>query len=234
MMPENFRIRELPESERPREKLIERGASALSDAELLALFFGSGLPGMSAIELGRVLLKRFGSLRGMASASVTELIQIKGIGPAKATQLAAIFEVGKRLARERTTSRAIDSPEAVYDLLGSELAPLRHETLRAILLNTKHRLIRVVEVSRGSLNESVAHPREILREGLIHSAFAYILVHNHPSGDPSPSEADRKLTRRLCAASREVGIELLDHVIIGAIPEAGGDPFFSFAEMGLI
>lgn len=233
-MTEKSRIREIPVSDRPREKLAERGAGALSDAELLALFFGSGLPGMSAIELGRVLLDHFGSLRGLASASVTELTSIKGIGPAKSTQLAAIFEVGKRLARERTTDRAIDSPEAVYDLLGSELAPLRHETLRVILLNTRHRLIRVVEISHGSLNESVAHPREILREGLIHVAHAYILVHNHPSGDPSPSDADRKLTRRLGAASREVGIELLDHIIIGAVPEQGGDPFFSFAEMGLL
>lgn len=230
--PKNCTIRDLPEDDRPREKLSRLGAAALSEPELLALFFGSGLPGMTAIELGRVLLNRFGSLRNLAGASVTELSEIKGIGPAKSSKLAAIFELGRRLSTERSAGVPIESPEAVYALLGDEMASLPYESVRAILLNTRSHLIRVEEISRGGLNESVAHPREILRAALTHRAYAYILVHNHPSGDPAPSSSDLSLTRRLTAASREVGIEMLDHVIIGAPDESGREPFFSFAEEG--
>ena len=227
-------IRDLPEDDRPREKLSRLGAKSLSEPELLALFFGSGLPGMTAIELGKVLLDRFGSLRKLAGSTVGELSQIKGIGPAKSSQLAAIFELSRRLARERIVERPVDSPEAVYTLLGEEMSALPYESLRAIFLNTRSHLIRVEEITRGGLNESVAHPREILRAALTHHAYSYILVHNHPSGDPAPSSADRALTRRLIAASKEVGIEMIDHIIIGTHSATRLDPFFSFAEAGLI
>jgi DNA repair protein RadC len=230
----NSTIRDLPEDDRPREKLSRLGAQSLSEPELLALFFGSGLPGMTAIELGRVLLEHFGSLRKLAGSSVGELSQIKGIGPAKSSQLAAVFELGRRLSRERLVERVIDSPETVYELLGDEMSALPYESLRAILLNTRSHLIKVEEVTRGGLNESVAHPREILRAALTHHAYSFILVHNHPSGDPSPSSADRALTKRLYSASEEIGIPLVDHVIIGSHSESRPEAFFSFAEAGLI
>lgn len=234
-MPETSRIKELPLAERPREKLAILGSPALSDAELLALFFRTGRRGVSAIDLGRELLKEFGSLQAIARCSVAELARFPGIGPAKASQLAAVFEVGNRLAREKFSDRAIDSPEVVHELLGSEMRALRQESLRSILLDTRGKLLRVVEVTRGTVNESLAHPREIFLPAITLSATSFILVHNHPSGDPSPSSADIRLTRKLRDASQTMEIEMADHVIIGA-PSPGNDapPYFSFREAGLI
>ena len=235
-MPETLRIKELPPSERPREKLASRGAAALSDAELLALFFGTGRRGMSAIDLGRELLVRYGSLQAIARCKVEELAGLPGIGPAKASQLAAVFEVGNRLARERYDGRVIDSPEAIHELLGAEMRALRQESLRSVLLDTRGKLLRVVEITRGTVNESLAHPREIFQPAITQSATSFILVHNHPSGDPSPSSADISLTRRLRDASQLMEIEMKDHIIIGAPRSLGGEatPYFSFREAGLI
>lgn len=230
----NERIADMPEEEKPREKLLQRGASALTDAELLALFFGTGLPGMNAIDMGRMLIKQSGSLQALSRRSLNDLMRIKGIGPAKACQLAAIFEFGKRLAIERRSQSPLDSPDAVYDLLGPTLQSLNHESLQVLLLNTKYHLIQVQEISKGGLNECIAHPREILRAAITHSAYAFILVHNHPSGDPSPSSADRKLTRQLKLASEHVSIEMLDHIIIGTPSAQSDQAYFSFREMGLI
>ncbi|MCF6311904.1 MAG: DNA repair protein RadC [Verrucomicrobiales bacterium] len=234
MASEKERIADLPDDEKPREKLQQRGASALSDAELLALFFGTGLPGLNAIGMGRKLIQQFGSLQELSRRSLSELMQFKGIGPAKASQLAAIFEFGKRIAIERGSQSPLDSPEAVYDLLGPTLQSLNHESLRVILLNTKYHLIQVQEISHGGLNECIAHPREILHAVITHSAYAFILVHNHPSGDPSPSSADRKLTRQLKLASEHLSIEMLDHIIIGLPSTASEQAYFSFREMGLM
>lgn len=213
---------------------MHRGASALTDAELLALFFGTGLPGLNAIEMGRALIQQFGSLQALSRRSLEELLEIKGIGPAKATQMAAIFEFGKRLAIERRSNSPLDSPEAVYELLAPTFKTLNHESLQVILLNTKYHLIQVQEISCGGLNECVAHPREIFRAAITHSAYAFILVHNHPSGDPSPSSADRNLTRKLQLASEHVSIEMLDHIIIGSPSSQSGQGYFSFREMGLM
>lgn len=234
MSSEKERIADLPDDEKPREKLQQRGAPALSDAELLALFFGTGLPGLNAVGMGRKLIQQFGSLQELSRRSLSELMQIKGIGPAKASQLAAIFEFGKRIAIERGSQSPLDSPEAVYDLLGPTLQSLNHESLRVILLNTKYHLIQVQEISHGGLNECIAHPREILRAAITHSAYAYILVHNHPSGDPAPSSADRKLTRQLKLASEHLSIEMLDHIIIGLPSTTSEQAYFSFREMGLM
>jgi len=213
---------------------MRRGAPALTDGELLALFFGTGLPGLNAIEMGSALIQRFGSLEALSRRSLEELLKIKGIGPAKATQLAAIFEFGKRLAIERRSESPLDSPEVVYDLLAPTFKTLDHESLQVILLNTKYHLIRIQEISHGSLNECVAHPREIFRAAISHSAYAFILVHNHPSGDPSPSSADRSLTRKLVQASEHISIEMLDHIIIGAPSSQTEQGYFSFREMGLM
>ena len=232
-MTAQLKIRELPEGDRPRERLAALGAGALSEAELIAILLGSGTPGANVIELARHLIKEYGSLGRLSRCSVKELRKIKGVGPAKAAQLAAAFGLGHRLARENFAGRRIEKPEEVYELLGEELRTLHKESLRVILLNTRYHCERVEEVSLGSLNESIAHPRDVFRPALIHSAYAVIVVHNHPSGDPSPSQADHSLTRRLREAAELLQIRLLDHIIIGA-PAEGRLPYFSFKEMGVL
>lgn len=228
----NWLIRELPEEDRPREKLQKRGAAALTDAELLAIFLRVGRKGASAVQLAGDLLEKFQSLNGIAAADVKQLTQVPGIGPAKAAEIAATGEMASRLAAERFREVRVDSPEVVHGLLGTEMAQLKRESLRALLLNTRHGLIRVEEISLGSLNESCAHPREILRPAIVHSAHAFILVHNHPSGDPTPSAQDRQLTRRLAEAAQAVQIAFLDHVIIGR-PGDETPSYFSFCEAGI-
>ena len=227
------RIHELPAEDRPREKLATRGAAALSDSELIAILLRTGLPGANAVDVARQLLAEFQSLSGLARCTVAELSRIKGVGPAKAVQLAAAFGLAARLARESLHRQPLDTPTAIYDLLGAELRSLHRESLRVVLLDTKNNLLRVEEISLGSVNESIAHPREIFRPAIIYSAFAIILVHNHPSGDPAPSDADRRLTVRLAEAARLLQIHLHDHVIIGTAGN-GRQPWFSFREMGLL
>ena len=228
-----LRIQEMPAAERPRERLASQGAAALSDSELLAILLRTGLPGKNAVELARHLLAQHGSLAGLARCSVKEISAVKGIGLAKAVQLAAAFGLGNRLARETLTKARIDTPELIFDFLGAEMRALRNESLRLLLLDARYRLLRMEEISTGSISESIAHPREIFRPALIYSAFAVVVVHNHPSGDPSPSEADYKITRRLAEAANILQITLLDHVIIGG-NETNRKAFYSFKEAGLL
>jgi len=229
------KIKDWPEDERPREKLMLRGADALSDAELLAIFLRTGTPGRSALVVGAEMIKAAGgSLSRLASLTVKEIRKLaKGVGLAKACELAAAFEVGKRLARQTALSEPLGTPEKIYDFMGPLLQSLPRESLRVVLLDTRHRLIHAEEVSLGTLNESLAHPREILRPAVSHGAYAFVLVHNHPSGDPTPSEADRSLTRRIREAGELMQIHLLDHVIIGR-ERPGAPPYFSFKEHGLL
>ena len=229
----SLKIHELPSEERPREKLAAHGAGALSDSELIAILLRTGLPGANAIDVARQLLTRYGSLGGLARCTVAELSEIKGVGPAKGVQLAAAFGLATRLARERLSKQKMDTPALINDLLGDELRALHRESLRVVLLDTKLRLLRTEEISLGSLNESTAHPREVLRPAIIHAAYAFVLVHNHPSGDPSPSDADRRTTIRLAEAARLLQITFLDHVIIGAGHD-GRQPWFSFREAGVL
>jgi len=212
-----------------------RGADALSDAELLAIFLRTGTPGRSALVVGAEMIKAAGgSLSRLASLTVKEIRKLaKGVGLAKACELAAAFEVGKRLARQTALSEPLGTPEKIYDFMGPLLQSLPRESLRVVLLDTRHRLIHAEEVSLGTLNESLAHPREILRPAVSHGAYAFVLVHNHPSGDPTPSEADRSLTRRIREAAELMQIHLLDHVIIGR-ERPGAPPYFSFKEHGLL
>jgi DNA repair protein RadC len=226
-------IHELPEEDRPRERLSKHGAAALSDAELIAIMLRTGLPGCSAIDLGRLLIQRHGSISGLARCSVEELAAIKGVGPAKAVQLAAAFGLASRLARENLSRQRLDSPELIHDLLGVEMKQLTRESLRVVLLDTKYFLLRIQEISLGSLNESIAHPREVLQPAILYSAYAFILVHNHPSGDPMPSDSDRRLTTRLKSAADLLQINMLDHVILGT-GDGGRQPYFSFKEAGLL
>jgi len=179
------------------------------------------------------LLERYGSLTGLSRCSVDELSKIRGIGFAKAVQLVAAFGLGQRLARETLSNQKIDSPELVNELVGAEMRMLRKESLRVILLDTRYHLIRIQEVSTGSVNESIAHPREIFHPAVASSAYAVIVVHNHPSGDTSPSQADHSLTRRLAEAAELLQIKLLDHIIIGA-PANGSGGYFSFKEAGVL
>jgi len=227
-------IKDIPEDDRPREKLFGRGPRALSDAEILAVFFSTGRAGVSAIDLGREMISRFGSLRNLSRASTEELTQIPGIGPAKAAQLSAVFEFGRRLAHEPFSDRSVTCPEEVFSLIGPEMQMLSQESVRVILLNHRKRLIHSGEVFVGTGNESFANPSEILRRAISHGAHALILVHNHPSGDPTPSAADHEVTRRIKVACSAIGVEFTDHIIVGSRSPDSSAPYFSFREAGLI
>jgi len=223
----------MPPEDRPREKLIARGASALTNAELIAILLRTGLPGANAVQVAGKLLERYKSLNELSRCTVDEIAGIPGIGPAKAVQLVAAFGLGQRLAHETLAREKIDTPELVYELLAAEMRVLHKESLRVILLDTRYHLLRIQEVSLGSVNESIAHPRDVFRPAVISSAYAVIVVHNHPSGDPSPSQSDHSLTRRLAEAAELLQIKLLDHIIIGA-PAEGRAPYFSFKEAGVL
>ncbi|MGI9089174.1 MAG: RadC family protein [Chthoniobacterales bacterium] len=223
----------MPEDDRPREKLMKQGPSALTNAELIAILLRTGLPGANAVQVAASLLERYGSLNGLSRCSVDEIEEIAGIGPAKAVQLVAAFGLGQRLAHETMSQEKIDTPEQVYALLAPVMRSLHKESLRVILLDTRYRLIRIDEVSVGTLNESIAHPRDVFRPAVISAAYAVVVVHNHPSGDPSPSQADHSLTRRLKDAAELLQIKLLDHIIIGA-PAEGRAPYYSFKETGVL
>lgn len=186
------------------------------------------------LDLAEFLLAHFGSLEALSRAPVGELARIKGIGQAKAIGLKAAFALAARLARTEAESRAVDTPEDVSRLLGEEMRLLDYESVRVICLNTKHKVLAVEEITRGTLNESLFHPREAFRPALARQAHAVILVHNHPSGSTMPSDADIQVTQRMKQAGELLQIELLDHVILGA-PGAGDEKnFFSFKNEGLL
>ena len=227
------KIRELPADDQPAEKLLARGANALSNAELIAILLRTGYQGRNVVQVARDLLERYKTLNELSRCSVKEISKIKGIKGVKAIELVAAFKLGHRIAEEQFAQEKIDTPELVYNLLGAEMRALRNESLRVLLLDTRYHLIGREEVSSGSVNESIAHPREVFRPAIIASAYAVIVAHNHPSGDPAPSQADHGLTRRLSEAAELLQIKLLDHVIIGA-PAEGRQPYFSFKEAGVL
>lgn len=209
-------IKALPSRERPRERLITHGPRALSNRELLAILLRTGTAGESALVVADRLLSAFGSLRELMNASVEELSTLRGVGPAKAVQLKAALELGRRLTADpRAVRPPVRSPADVADLVMEDLRYLDRETFQALLLDTKHRLLAKQVVSVGHLSGAPVHPRELFKEAVRRSAAAMILVHNHPSGDPQPSPEDVALTRRLVEAGRLMGIEVLDHVIVG-------------------
>jgi DNA repair protein RadC len=227
------RICDLPLDERPREKLAKLGAAALDNAELLALFLRTGMKGRSAIRIGRDLLEHYGSIGSLGSAGVGELAKQPGLGLAKACQLVAAFELGARAAREQLNQNPLDAPELIYRTFAPQLAWLRHEKLLVALLDTRLRHAGTVEVSAGSLTETSAHPREILRPVITRGAYGFVIIHNHPSGDPAPSRQDETFTRRMIEAADLLQLRLLDHIIIGR-PDAGRTPYYSFRESGII
>jgi len=216
-MKKSFTIHDLPISERPRERLQKFGTSALSAQEILALILGRGVSGESVMVTAQRLLSRFGSLKGIADASVEELSQVKGIGLAKSAQIKAAFELANRLEgyAESGDKPIVKTPEDVVGLVRGRLRGKKKEYFLALLLDTRGHLIKVSEISVGSLDTSIVHPREAFKEAISASAASVIFVHNHPSGDPEASEDDVKLTKRLAEAGEIVGIDVLDHIIIG-------------------
>ncbi len=240
MDPESFRIQEVLEADRPRERLASLGAHTLTNTDLVALLLEGDAPaavhddaGAAAVDLTRRLLSRFRSLRTLARCDPRELSVVEGLSMEKAVVLAAAFELGRRVARETIAKLRVDSPEVVCQLMAQDLRALTRESLRALLLDTKFQLIRIEEISLGSLNESIAHPREIFRPAIAHSAYAVVLVHNHPSGDPTPSKADKLLTKKLVEAGEMLQVAVADHIIIGGM-QAGKPSYYSFKEAGAI
>jgi DNA repair protein RadC len=223
-------IKTWPATERPRERLLEAGAAQLSDAELLAVLLPTGTSDdtRSAVERGRVLLARFGSLRGVLGASARALRHEPGIGPARAAMLLAVGELARRLLEQRLPrGTALCTSAEVYRYCGARLAALRKEQFHVILLDGKNRPIKEVRISEGSLTASLVHPREVFVPVIEESAAAIILVHNHPSGDPTPSAEDVAITHRLRQVGELRGVHVLDHVVIG------DGRYVSFADEGL-
>jgi DNA repair protein RadC len=217
-----------PETERPRERLLALGSSVLSDGETLAVIFGTGHPGSgSALTIARRLLTTFGDLRGVLSASVTELAMMPGVGRARAATLVAVGEVARRVQSDRLDEGLVlTSAAEVYAHFGPLLVDEKRESFYAVLLTGKNRVMAKVRVSQGSLASSIVHPREAFRSAVREAAAAIIFVHNHPSGDPTPSPEDRAITQRLRRAGELMGISVLDHVVVGR------GRYFSFADNG--
>ena len=215
-MKKSFTIHDLPLSERPRERLQKFGVEALSAQEILALLLGRGIAGESVMITAQRLLSQFGNLSGIASASVEELSQVKGIGIAKASQIKAAFELTNRLEDYSAAEDKplVKTPDDVVGVVRSRLRGKKKEHFLALLLDTRSQLIKVSEISIGSLDTSIVHPREVFKEAISASAASVIFAHNHPSGDPEASEDDIELTKRLAKAGEIIGIDVLDHIII--------------------
>ncbi len=228
-----MRLKDQPASERPRERLAAKGADALTPAELVAILLRTGLKGTNVLEIGKELVRQYGSLQALAQASCEDLQRIKGIGSDKAVTLIAAFALARRMAEElRGESPVLDTPEAVANLMREPNRLRNVEAFQILLLNTRRRLIDVAKISDGTLDTLLVHPREVFKPAISASAAAIVLVHNHPSGDPTPSEADIKVTRDLIRAGQLLKIEVLDHVILGKkTPERPKD-YQSLRELG--
>jgi len=224
------RIKQLPESERPRERLIRDGAESLANAELLALIIRDGTPQETAIQLAQRLLARHKDFRTLSTLTTAELCREKGIGPAKAAQIQAALAIGKRLATEDSAEpgQAFHSSDAIFRYYLPQLRDEKRETFYLVLLDAKNRILKHVRISEGSLSASIVHPREVFHPAIREAASAVLFVHNHPSGNPEPSADDVEITRRLVETGTIVGIRVLDHVIIG------DGRYVSFVDRGLL
>jgi DNA repair protein RadC len=222
-------IREWPVCERPRERFFSLGPSALSNAELMAILLSSGSHGRTAIDVARDLFSHFKGLRNLASSEVTELVRVQGIGEIKAVKILSALELGRRMSRERGTERIkLGTPAEVYKFLAPVLQDLKVEVFKVLMVNTRNDLLGELLIARGGPSSSLVHPGEVFRQAILKSASGVILVHNHPSGDPSPSLEDRDLTTRLRKAGTLLGVMVQDHVIIG------DHRYTSFLECGLM
>ncbi len=230
------RFKELAVSERPQERLERLGSASLSDGELLAMLLRSGTRGHDVLSLANRLLQESGSLSGLVSWRETDFRKLKGIGRVKALQLVTVMEIARRvLGREHALPPLLNQPDLVWTYLQAQVFGLAVEKFWVLCLNRKNRLLRHVEVSSGTVGSTLVHPREVFREAISASASAIICAHNHPSGDPTPSTADIRVTRQLREAAAAVEIELLDHVIVGtAAADPSGQGYYSFRAAGLI
>ncbi len=223
-----YRISDLAPSERPRERLEQHGPGALSIAELLAILLQTGIPGENAVEMGTRLLKTYEGLTGLHRATFEQLLQERGLGPAKASQLKAALELGYRLQSENPEERpAIHSPDDAAGLVQYQMSALEQEELRVILLNTRNQVIKIETIYRGSLNSSQVRIGELFKTAIRNNAAATIVAHNHPSGDPTPSPDDVAITRAIVQAGKLLDIEVLDHLVIG------GNKYVSLKNRGL-
>jgi len=227
-MSQSFTIHDLPKEERPRERLVKFGEQALSTQELLQVILGRGIAGESVAVTAQKLLTQFGDFQKLSGASIEELSAIKGIGLAKATQLKAVFEVGRRVSTQTPSykSKELNDPEKVYRLLKNKLKDYHKEHFYIIPINSRN--FSIAEISIGSLNASIVHPREVFAEAIKNKAASVIFAHNHPSGDPEPSEDDLIITKKLVESGKILGIEIIDHIIITK------SKFFSFKEKNLL
>ena len=226
-----LRIAEMPSDERPRERLEKYGAQNLSHAELIAILLRMGNSRESALDMAQRIVAQYGTLRGLARATFGELTQIDGVGKAKAAQIMAGLELGLRIRNDpRLENRPVNKPQDVFDLLGDEMSLLTQEHLKVILLDTKNRVMEVHEVYKGNVNSSMVRASEVFRAAVKANAAAIILAHNHPSGNPTPSAQDAHVTADLVKAGALLGIDVLDHIIIGHPTEKA---FVSLKEQGI-
>ncbi len=222
-------IKDLPAALRPREKLLAQGPQALADAELLALLLRTGVRGTSVLQLAQHLLDAFGGFAGLLQASAADLKRIKGLGPAKRSEVVALLEIARRsLQQELCATPVFDAPQKVKDYLSLHLAQLPYEVFAVLFLDTQHRLLRMEEMFRGTLAQTSVYPREVVRRAMTLNAGAVVLAHNHPSGAAEPSRADEFLTQALKSALQLVDVRVLDHIVVGR------HGIVSFAERGLL
>ena len=233
-MSTSLRLKDQPASERPRERLAANGADTLKHADLIAILLRTGLKGRNVVHVAEELLARFdGSLHRLAGASLAELCQVPGIGRDKAVTLKAGFELAKRMAAElHGDAPLLDTPERVADYLREEMRHFKKEQFIALLLNSRRRLEKKDHISHGTLDTILVHARDVFRSAIAGNAAAIVLVHNHPSGDPTPSEADIKVTRDLIRAGQLLKIELVDHVILGRATQERAKDYSSLRELG--
>ena len=232
-MSEGLRLKDQPVNERPRERLVARGPDALTHAELIAILLRTGLKGANVVQVGQNLLRKYGSLNALALATVDELKQVPGIGQDKAATLVAAFALAKRMEEERREeSPVLDNPVTVVNFMRETNRLKNVESFQVLLLNTRKRLIRAEEISHGLLDTILVHPREVFRAAIAANAAGIVLVHNHPSGDPAPSEADIKVTRDLIRAGQLLKIDVVDHVIIGRASAERSKDYSSLRELG--
>jgi DNA repair protein RadC len=226
-------IKEMPDAERPRERLVDKGADALKDSELIAILLRTGTKGVSAIQVAEQVLRQFDSLGALSRATIPDLRHVKGIGRDKAIALKSAFTLARRMAEEiQREPPTLDTPERIADLLRERNRAYDVENFQVVLLNTRRKLIRVENISHGTLDTILVHPREVFKPAIAANAAAIVMLHNHPSGDPTPSEADIKVTRDLIRAGQLLKIEVLDHIILGRTTTDRPRDYASLRELG--